>query len=259
MDILTDLFFRLLVILNSATGNLGLAIILFTILIRSIVLPLSLPSIKAQKRIQELQPEIKQLKAKHGKDKKAYQVAQMELYKKYNVNPLAGCLPQLLQIGVLFFLYQALNNFLNQPVIEGVTINPQFLWLNLTSPDALYIIPVLAALTQLVLSLMIIPATETPDVVPNNSKKKKVVEANKKEEDVAEMAASMQQQMMYIMPLMTGFIALSFPAGLGLYWIASTLFSIAQQYFLSGPGGIVTYTKRIASRFGLVKTAVAQK
>lgn len=255
MAIIVSFFMQLLVQLYQLTGDLGLAIVAFTILIRTVLWPLTLPSLKAQKQIKLLQPELKQLKKKHGPDKKAFQQAQMDLYKKYNVNPLAGCLPQLVQIGLLIVLYQALIKFLGQSQIEGASINPNFLWLNLTHPDPWFVLPVLAGVTQLVLSLMIAPATETPDKVSNTSKKKNVQQANKKEEDVAEMAQTMQQQMIFMMPLIIAFSALRFPSGLALYWTISTLFSIVQQLVVSGPGGLVSYTQRaralITSRLGV--------
>lgn len=243
-SIITAGFTQFLVFLYSLIGDLGFTIIAFTLIIRFILLPLTVPSLRAQDKIKRMQPELKALKQKHGSDKQAYQMAQMELYKKYNINPLAGCIPQLLQLVILLFLYQALNSFLHQPQIDGITINPMFMGLNLSLPDPNYIIPVLAVVTQLILSLMIAPGAEVKDEVPNKSKDKGVQKANKKEEDVAEMAASMQQQMLFIMPLMTGFFALRFPAGLGLYWVITTVFSIGQQYFISGPGGIVTYYRR---------------
>jgi YidC/Oxa1 family membrane protein insertase len=240
----SQLFVTLLTQLYGVVGDLGLTIILFTIVMRLVLLPLTLPSIKAQKKMQDLKPEIDALKKKHGKDKQAFQMAQLELYKRYNINPLAGCIPQLAQLVVLILLYQALTVFIGQNMINGVAVDPSFFWLNLAQPDANYVIPVLAGVSQLVLSLMIAPGAEVKDVVPNKSKVKSVKEANKKEEDVAEMAASMQQQMLYIMPVMTAFIALRFPSGLGLYWIVTTLFSIVQQYAISGPGGLKTYLVR---------------
>jgi YidC/Oxa1 family membrane protein insertase len=249
MQIITDIFIQLLTLLNDLTGNLGLAIITFTFLIRSALLPISLPSLKATKKMQDLQPEISKLKKKHKNDNKALQQAQMELYKKYNVNPLAGCLPQLVQLGVLIFLYQALISFLN----NATAINMQFLWLDLSKSDQLYVMPVLAAVTQLILSLMIAPGAETPDIVPNVNKSKKVREENKKEEDVAEMAKSMQQQMLFIMPIMTGFFALRFPSGLALYWVATTVFSVGQQYYISGFGGLKTYWLRLMALAKLQK------
>lgn len=244
MEQITQVFITILMAIYSVTGNLGLTIIVFTALVRLILLPLTIPSIKTQKQLQQIQPEIKDLKKKHGKDAKAFQAAQMELYKKYNVNPLGGCIPQLLQIGVLILLYHALNTFIRLGEINGIVLNTQFLWLNLSLPDPKWIIPILAGATQFVLSLMLLPATEVRDIVPNKSKVKKVKEENKKEEDVAEMASTMQQQMLFLMPIMTGFFALRFPSGLGLYWIATTVASIIQQYVLSGPGGLETYARR---------------
>jgi YidC/Oxa1 family membrane protein insertase len=87
------------------------------------------------------------------------------------------------------------------------------------------------------MSLMISPGAEIPDIVPNESKKKEVQKANEKEEDFAEMAASMQKQMLFFMPVMTAFIAWRYPSGLALYWVITTVFSIVQQYFISGWGG----------------------
>jgi YidC/Oxa1 family membrane protein insertase len=146
---------------------------------------------------------------------------------------------------VLIVLYQVLVEFLAQSEIHGIQINPSFLWLQLNHPDPTYILPVLAGVTQLILSLMIAPGAEKTDEVPNQSKKKKVQEENKKEEDFAEMAQSMQQQMIFIMPVMTGILALQFPAGLSLYWVITTLFSIGQQWYVSGWGGLVMYLQRI--------------
>jgi YidC/Oxa1 family membrane protein insertase len=249
MSIFSEFLLNVLLFLNSITGSLGLAIIAFTIVIRSLLLPATIPSIKATRRMKEMQPELNKLKKKFGNDKQALQLAQLELYKKYNVNPLSGCLPQLVQLGVLILLYRVLVGFLGNPEFNGSHIETSFLWLDLGKPDPLYILPVAAGLSQLVLSLMIAPGAEKRDIVPNKSKKKVVREANEKEENIAEMAQSMQQQMLYIMPVFTGIIALNFPSGLALYWVATTIFSIAQQYFISGPGGLVSYAKRLTGRF----------
>ncbi len=246
MSFLIAQFSQLLFILHTMVGSVGWALVLFTIIIRAILIPITLPSIKAQKQIADLKPELDKLKLKFKGDKTGLQQAQAELYKKYNINPLAGCLPQLLQLGVLIVLYQALLSFFNNPTFNGVALNFNFFGLDLTKPDHSYVLPVLAGLTQLILSVMIMPVTETADKVSNSSKKIKVQEENKKEEDVAEMAATMQQQMMYIMPIMTGFFAVQFPAGLALYWVVTTVFSVVQQYFVSGLGGLAVYYKRLS-------------
>ncbi len=244
MQFLTDSFFEILLFLYQFTGSLGLAIIAMTVLIRLVLVPLTLPSLKARKKMADIQPEVNKLKKKHHKDKKSLQKAQLELYQKYNINPLSGCIPQLAQLAVLIFLYRALISFLGQDVINGHGIDPTFLWLDLAQPDSRYILPVMAGLAQFILSLMISPATEVRDVVPNKSKNKKTQRQNKKEEDTASMAASMQQQMLYMMPIMTVFIAAKFPSGLAVYWVMTTIFSIGQQYFVSGPGGLKTYLVR---------------
>ena len=253
LTILTNFFLQGLAELQGITGNLGISILVFTFLMRSLLLPLSLPSMKAQKKMRVLQPEVKKLKEKHKGDAKAFQMAQMELYKKYNANPLSGCLPQIVQLVILIFLYRILVGFLTTAKINGVAIDLHFLWLNLGKPDNTLVLPILAGLTQLVLSVMILPGGEIPDLVPNNSKNKAIVEKNKKEEDTADMAATMQKQMLFMMPIMTAFIAWRFPSGLTLYMVATTLFSIGQQYFVTGWGGITTYAVRVISILKRVK------
>ncbi len=245
MSWFTDGIISILVWLNNLTGSLGLAIIIFTILFRGILLIFTYKSLISMKKIQGLSGEVADLRQKYKDDPKALQLAQMELYKKHNVNPLSGCLPQLLQLVMLIFIYQALIGLIGT---EGIA-NTQFLWLDLTTPDPLYIIPILAALSQLFLSIMTLPGGEKRDLVPNNSKKKSIQELNKKENNSAQMAATMQKQMLFLLPIMTGFIALSLPSGLGLYWIVSTLFSIVQQVKISGWGGIVIYASSLKRFF----------
>lgn len=241
-------FTQILFFLYQTTGNLGIAIIALTAIIRLVLAPLSMNALKSQKKIKDIQPELDKLKKKHAKDKTKLQQAQMELYKKYNINPLSGCLPYIVQIGLLILLYRVLLDFIGQTEINGITIHPQFLWLDLQKPDQLFILPILAALSQLFLSLMIAPGAEHRDIIPNDSKKKKVQEANKKEEDMAEMAQTMQKQMLFFMPIMTGFIAMRFQSGLALYWVATTVFSIVQQYYVSGFGGVTSYARIVTNK-----------
>ncbi|MBW7944444.1 membrane protein insertase YidC [Patescibacteria group bacterium] len=249
LSLINNILMEFLVQLHQITGNLGLSILAFTLVVRLLLVPLSLPGMKSQKKLRDLQPELNKLKAIHGKDKKALQLAQMELYKKHNINPLSGCLPQVVQIVLLIVLYQVLVAFVSKTEFNGVALNPHFFWLNLTQPDKFFILPVLAGITQLILSLMILPGAETPNLIPDDAKSKKLKEENKKEEDTAEMAAAMQKQMLFIMPIMTAFIAVRFPSGVALYWVASTVFSIIQQYFMTGWGGVTLYLKRTLNFF----------
>ncbi len=242
---LQQFFSIILTSLYSIVGDLGLSIIVMTILIRSLLLPLVIPSLKARKKLKKIKPKLDKLKNKHKGDKQALQKAQVELYQKYNVNPLAGCLPQILKIVVLLGLYRALQSFLEQGQVQGMVIDPQFLWLDLTQPDSKYILPILAGSIQLILALMISPGGEIRDIVPNESRSQKTKQKNEEEEDSAEMAKAMQQQMIFIMPFFTAFIATKFPAGVAVYWVITNLFSIVQQYFVSGLGGLKTYWQRL--------------
>lgn len=198
---------------------------------------------KSQKEMQDIQPELKKIQKKHKDDKEALQKAQLELYKKYNVNPLSGCIPQIVQLGLLIVLYQVFITFLNGASGDA-SFNHVFLWINLTAADKTYVLPVLAAVSQFLYSLMVLPGGEVVDLVPNKSKNKAIKKANEKEEDTAEMAASMQKQMIFMMPILTLMFASSFPAGLVLYWIVTTVFSMVQQGFVSGWGGLKTYPQR---------------
>lgn len=225
------LYLALLFFYRLFGGNLGLAIIAITLITKIILLPLVVPSMRSAKKMQELKPALDKLKNKHS-DKAALQKAQMALYKERGINPAAGCLPQIIQIIVLISLYQVFINFIKQPSIDGLVVNPHFLYLDLTKPDSTYIMPILAGVTQFIFSLMMQAGVESH--VQNPSKKSE----KKKEEDSLEMAASMQQQMLYMMPVMTVVISLKFQSALVLYWVVSTIFSIIQQYYFSGLGGL---------------------
>lgn len=225
------LYLALLFFYRLFGGNLGLPIIAITLITKIILLPLVVPSMKSAKKMQELKPALDKLKNKHS-DKAALQKAQMALYKERGINPAAGCLPQIIQIIVLISLYQVFINFIKQPSIDGLVVNPHFLYLDLTKPDSTYIMPILAGVTQFIFSLMMQAGVESH--VQNPSKKSE----KKKEEDSLEMAASMQQQMLYMMPIMTVVISLKFQSALVLYWVVSTIFSIIQQYYFSGLGGL---------------------
>ncbi len=234
--------------------NLGLAIVAMTVFIRSLLIPLTLPSFKSSSKIRELAPELEKLKKKYKNNQKAFAQAQIELYKKAGVNPAAGCLPQIIQIIILIALFQAFNQVVrpNGDVIEKLNavlysflqlpkteaIKTGFLYLDLTKPDLIKLpfqlnllilkldsLPGLfllaSALTQFLSSKKMMPAAEAA--------KQKAEKTKEKEDD---MAAMMQKQMLYMMPLMTILIGFSFPSGLVLYWLTFSLFMLVQQSFL---------------------------
>ena len=235
---------NLLIFLYGISGqNLGLAIIFLTLIVRGVLVPVTIPSLRSAKKLQELKPHLDKLKQKH-KDKQKLQLATLELYKQHGINPAAGCLPQIAQLLVLIALYQVFINFINGGQYNGQSLNLNFLWLDLGKADPYYILPVLAGLTQLIFSFMMTSGLESHVKAPKNKDEKK------KEEDSMEMAQSMQQQMLYLMPAMTVIIALKFPSGLALYWVITTLFSLVQQYLVSGLGGL----KPILVKLRIIKT-----
>ena len=232
LNFLVNPITQLLIFLYSLTGNnLGFAIILLTLIIRAVLVPVTIPSLKSAKKLQELKPHLDRLKEKH-KDKQKLQLAQLELYKQHGINPASGCLPQIAQLLVLIALYQVFIEFINAPGLNGRALNLNFFWLNLGKPDPYYILPALAGLSQLVFSLMMTSGLESHVKAPKDKKEKQ------KEENSMEMAQSMSQQMLLIMPVMTVLISLKFPSGLALYWVITTVFSLVQQYLVSGPGGL---------------------
>ncbi len=257
MNIITEPLIQFLYWLYQMTDNLGLAIVILTLLIRGVLLPLTLPAIKSQKKIRELQPQLDEIKRKHKDDKTALSQAQMALYKENKINPLAGCLPYLVQFGVLIALYQVLREVLGNGTSELIQ-NVTFLGFDMTSRDTSYILPLLAAGLQLLLSLMIIPGADTRNIVPDESTSKSTQDLNKKEENLQDMATSMQRQMMFVMPIMTGVFAASFPAGLSLYWVVTTAFSVVQQWFTTGPGGLAKFIPGMTTKSVNWPAAIAQ-
>lgn len=220
--------------------NLGLAIILLTLVVRGILIPFTLPQLKSAKKMAALKPELDALKKKHGHDKQLFQQKQLEFYKTHNVNPAAGCLPFIAQFIVLIALYQVFMSTLGGNGMGEV--NSLFLFWDLKSKDTTFVLPVLAGILQLVTSMALLPAIE------NKPEEREGTKAQK--EDVAEMAQSMQQQMVFMMPIMTVIFSLQFPSGLALYWVITTAFSLVQQLIVSGPGGLLVYGNKIKKLFG---------
>ncbi len=240
----TILYQPLLSILTFLTtifgGSLGFAIIALTILIRTVLIPLSLPALKSAKKLKDLKPHLDNLKKKHAKDAKRLQQEQLNLYKEHGVNPAAGCLPTIAQFAVLIALYRVFIDFIQNGNGETFSANMSFLWFDLSKPDPFYILPVLAAGSQLLMSQMLMVGKEH-----HKTEELKAIKNKEKEESSQEMAETIQQQMLYVMPVMTGVIALSFPSGLAVYWVTTTIFSIVQQYVISGPGGLIQLAAKI--------------
>lgn len=231
-DLIINPFITILLFLYQLLGgNVVLAIVVFTILVRLATMPLTLKQQRSTKAMQELQPELKRIQEKYKNDREKAAQAQMELYRQYGVNPLAGCLPLLIQFPILIGLYRAIVATLAATPLEllnlsgrlwvpslasQVPLQSHFLWLNLAVPDPLYVLPVLVVVTTWLQQKLLMPATSSSSGSGQS-----------------DQAAAMSRQMMTIMPLMFGVFSLSFASGLSIYFIASNLIGIA-QYALMG-------------------------
>lgn len=203
----------------------GFAIILFTLIIRIVLFPLTLSQIKGMQAQKEIQPKIQELQKKYGKDRERITQEQMKLYQEAGVNPLSGCLPLVIQMPILFGLYAAL-------VAIGPSLgNASFFWIpDLGFPKytqgmgwvaelfqngeygrltGYLILPVLLIASQFIMQRWMTPAAPSTG---NDSQ------------------ANMMKQMTYVMTFMFGFFTLQVPAGLTLYWVTSNLLQMLQQW-----------------------------
>lgn len=216
---------NLMIFLYNIIGDFGIAIIIVTVLVRLALVPLSVKSIKSQKALQELQPKMNEIKNKYKDNKEEQSKALMEFYKENKINPLSSCLPMLIQLPIIFALYRVFRQGLTEEsmvhlysfVQKPDVLNPLFIGiLNLSESNV--ILAVLAGAFQFIQSKMLMPKI----------KKKKATGKG----IMGDVSSIMSKQMTYFMPVMTVFIAMSLPSGLALYWIATTLFAIGQQYII---------------------------
>jgi YidC/Oxa1 family membrane protein insertase len=183
----------------------GIAIILLTAAIKLILYPLTVKQVKSMKSVQEIQPKVKALQEKYKDNKEKLQSEIAALYKANKVNPLSGCLPLIVQMPLLMGIFFAIKEY----HYEGPT---KFLWIeslqqgtSISDPsDPYFIIPLLCAVTTYV----------------------------QQKQTTTEM--TQQNKMMLIfMPLFIGYITITFPAGLGIYWVVSNFVQILQQWFMN--------------------------
>ena len=207
-------------------GGYGLAIILFSILMRLILLPLDLKSRKSNQQIQDIQPEVDAINKKYKNDADKKNKKTMELYQKHEINPMGGCLPMLLQFPLFFAMVGALNSISNREVAKGSI--DAFLWIkNIWQPDSplkaltgeaigmfgkgfngLFILPILAGVT----SYYQMKITQPPDSGNNANQQMKGFTA--------------------IMPIMSVWFCMMYTASFAIYWVTTNVFQIVQQLIL---------------------------
>ena len=271
-----------------ALQNYGIAIIFFTLIIKSLMLPLTIKQVQSTSKMGELQPQMQEIQTKYKDDKEKQNAEMMKLYQENKINPAGGCLPLLAQMPILFSLYYVISQplkymaskspetitklyelipkgteklanmkdlsiiayFTNHPEkLESVShllkpedlLNMNFLGINLgavpvwnpgyyISPDAdmhsflLLLIPMMSALTSYLSAMYSMKSTE---------KTNEALRAKEEKTDEGKAQVFMQKNMALLSPVMSGAIAFTVPAGLGLYWITGNVYQIAQQMFMN--------------------------
>jgi YidC/Oxa1 family membrane protein insertase len=249
--------FMLMALLYNIFGDIGIAIIALTILLRLLLVPVFRRQIVSQRRMQILQPELRAIQAKYKGNRAKVSEEQMRLYRERGINPAAGCLPALLQLVLLIPMYQVIQQGLAAPDISSMLqiagspllsvtcqdagdrlipcIDPTIPWLDWLTPAAggldahvpeilFMVIPGIFGLSVLAAISALLQLVQTRMMIPTNTSNDPQVR--------------MQQRIFLILPLFSLFYGWILPAGLFLYWITTTIFSIVQQYLIAGWGGL---------------------
>ena len=224
--------------LNSSIGNYGWSIIALTALINLLILPLRHKSVVSMRKMQEIQPEAKAIQDRYSKLKATDPAKQkmnqelMALYKERGVNPASGCVPMLLPFPILIAFYSLLTTAIE---LRGA---PFIFWIHdLSRPDPYYVTPILMGASQLWQQWLAPAAGMDPA----------------------------QRKMMLVMPVVFTFLFISYPAGVAVYWLATNLWAIGQQYltnYLIGPPNVRTVrppAERRVKRVGSGKTEAAAR
>lgn len=225
-DLFVSIFINVLLWIYNIIGqNFGIAIILFTILIRIVTWPLNAQQMKGAKAMQDLQndKEWQAIQKKYAKDREKLAQEQMRVYREKGINPFGSCLPTLIQFPIIIALYQSiiralastpldllkLSRSINTDLLDVanlIPLNSKFLWMNLGQPEPFYILAIIVAVTTYIQSKLTLPPSTNPN----------------------DQSAAMGQSMTITMPLMLGWFALTFPSGLSVYFITSNLLGIIQ-------------------------------
>jgi len=202
-------------LIHGVVGNYGWAIILLTMTVRVAFYPINKKQIEAMKGMQRIQPEVKKIQERYANDREKMNTEMMELYRRHKVNPLAGCLPMLVQLPVFIGLYNVL--------LQSIELRhaPFFGWMHdLSQPDRLGTFPIpfvepagIPVMTLLMGASMIVQQKMTPS-----------------------SADPSQQRVMMIMPVVFTVMFVNFPAGLVLYWLSNNILSVGQQWLSNRQG-----------------------
>ncbi len=253
--------------------NYGWALILFTLVVKILLLPLGLKQQKSMTKMQVIQPKLEELKEKYKNDQQKQSQEMMKLYKEYNISPMGGCLPMLIQLPILFMLYRVIQQPLGymldlssgqiakmaadvgikaeeQIAVAKATgaINFDLFGIDLSSTPSsdgwfniAMIIPVLAALTTYLSSKVSMMMNKKKNGDKKEEKPKRILSPEQK--DTSKPAgAEMGKTMTWMMPILTLWITATVYSAIGVYWIASNVFSVGQTVLLNG-----YYAKRMSA------------
>jgi len=180
----------------------GMAIIFLTLLVKVVLFPFTLTQIKSAEGVKKIQPELQKIQTKYKNNPEEQQRRVTELYKKNNVNPLGSCLPLILQMPILWALFRLLD----KPEVYNIDFaNAVFLTMDLTKSHSYWLLAVISALTSFINQKMSTVSAADPS----------------------------QSAILYIMPLFWGWITYTLKAGVGLYWVASMVIAIIQQWIIT--------------------------
>ncbi|UQZ34194.1 hypothetical protein C2I18_12030 [Paenibacillus sp. PK3_47] len=181
-------------------GQYGLAVLVMVIIVRTLILPLTMKQVKSSRAMQAIQPELQKIQKKYKDQPEKVQQETMRLFQENKVNPMAGCLPLIVQMPIFIALYNSI--YYNPDLREH-----SFLWLQLGQPDHLFILPLLAAATTFLQTRMMMKMNPVQQQGP-------------------------MQFMMMVYPVLIFIMSYNFPAALPLYWVYSNIYTIVQNYFL---------------------------
>ena len=209
-------------------GKYGIAVLIMVLLVRTLILPLTIKQMENSKAMQAIQPQLKQIREKYKDDPQKVQEEFQKLSQENNVNPLAGCLPTLVQLPILIALYSSISCNSNLKT-------DYFLWSELGKPDPLFILPFIAAVTMFIQTSMMLKMNSSQQVGP-------------------------MKVMMWITPIVTFVIGVQFPAALSLYLCYTNIYIIVQNYFFYKNNSTVIPQVSVSSTASTYnKTKKAQK
>lgn len=217
------------------TGNYALSIVLFTIAVKSAILPLSIVQVKSQIQMTKVNPLIKELQVKYKNDKETLNKKIMELYKEKQVNPFAGCLPMLIQLPIIWALFAVLREpmtyvFANNIEAGKAAISQGFLWVkDLSEPDTINSFLALFGVSKIE-SIKMIPGVFPILTAVLTYYQMDMTSSTGAASDQSQ--AAMMKNMKIMMPIMMLLFSYSMAAGLLVYWTTSILYSIVQQIFI---------------------------